>query len=102
MEELHLTFSQKRFIKETIEILSIFYPEIESLIKERLAEIKKLDKNRFQKGEIFFSFIFSLRYPVLSKKLAILKNYKIPWDLEFDEDEFPFKEEIKKIINQLE
>ncbi|MEO0097021.1 MAG: hypothetical protein ABIK78_02870 [candidate division WOR-3 bacterium] len=98
---IHLTFSQKRFIKETIEVLSIFYPEIESLIKEKLAAIKKLDKNRFRKGEIFFSFIFSLRYPILSRKLAILKNYKIPQDLEFDEDNFPFREEIKNIINQL-
>lgn len=101
MEEIHLTFSQKKFIKETIEILSIFYPKVNNLIKEKLTEIKKLKKDKFQKGKIFFSYIFSLRYPILSKKLEILKNYKIPWDLEFDEDNFPFKQEIKKIINQL-
>lgn len=101
MEEIHLTFSQKRFIKETIEILSIFYPEVKNLIKEKLKGIKKLNKDKFQKGEIFFSYIFSLRYPILNKKLEILKNYKIPWDLEFDEDNFPFKQEIKNIINQL-
>lgn len=101
MEEIHLTFSQKRFVKETIEILSIFCPEVDNLVKEKLAEIKELNKDKFQKGEIFFSYIFSLRYPILSKKLEILKNYKIPWDLEFDEDNSPFKEEIKDIINQL-
>ncbi len=101
MEELHLTFSQKRFIKETIEILKIFYPEIENLIESKLTEIKKLDNNRYEKGKIFFTYIFSLRYPILSKKLPILKNYKIPFNLEFDEEEFPFKDEIRDIINQL-
>lgn len=100
-EKIHLTFSQKRFIKETIEILSIFSSNIHILIKEKLAEIKKLNKDKFYKGALFFSYIFSLRYPVLSKKLGILKNYKIPPNLEFDEDGFPFKDEIKKIINQL-
>lgn len=101
MEEFHLTFSQKRFIKETIELLAIFYPEIENLIESKLVEIKKLDKNQYEKGKIFFSYIFSLRYPILSKKLQILRNYKIPWNLEFDEEDFPFKEEIREIINQL-
>ncbi|MCS7249637.1 MAG: hypothetical protein N2323_07155 [candidate division WOR-3 bacterium] len=98
---IYLTFSQRKFIKETIEILSIFCPEVKTLIKEKIKEIKKLDKNKFQKGEIFFSYIFSLRYPVLNKKLAALKNYKVPWNLEFDEDNYSFKDEIKNIINQL-
>lgn len=100
MEDIYLTFSQKRFIEETIETLSIFSPEVKNLIAEKLSEIRKLPKDKFYKGKIFFSFIFSLRYPILSKKLEILKNYKIPWHLEFDEDDLGLNVEIKRIINQ--
>lgn len=101
-EEIYLTFSERKFIKETIEILSIFEPGIDNLIKEKLAEIKKLNKDKFRRGKIFFSFIFSLRYPILSKKLEALRSYKVPWNLEFDEGDFFLEEEAKKIINQLE
>lgn len=73
---LHLTFSEKKFIQESIEILEIFKPDITDEIERFLMEIKKMDKDKFTKGKIFFDYIFSLRYPVLSVKIQELKKLK--------------------------
>uniref|UniRef100_A0A7V3ZUY8 Uncharacterized protein n=1 Tax=candidate division WOR-3 bacterium TaxID=2052148 RepID=A0A7V3ZUY8_UNCW3 len=100
-EDFYLTFSQKLFIKETIIILSLFDNDVENLIKKKILEIKELPKDRIYKGKEFFTYILNLRYPILSKKWGLLKKYQLPKNLEFDEEEYPFKDEIRAIINTI-
>jgi|YelNatPaOPRAMG01_1025707.scaffolds.fasta_scaffold08634_5 hypothetical protein len=100
-EDFHLTFSEKVFVKETILLLSLFSDEVEDLIKKKILAVRNLDKDRVYKGREFFAYILNLRYPVLSRKWKLLKKYRLPQDLEFDEEEYPFKEELRAIINKI-
>ncbi len=108
-QQLHLTLSQKNFIKETYEILSIFYPDIVKIIKQKFHEIKTKQKNKYLAGEEFFEFIQNLRYPISFqkikkiKKIPELKKYINIITLELDEDKFPeeLRNNLKEILNQL-
>ena len=112
-EKIHITSSEKNFIKETFEILSIFSDKLSDLILQKFEEILNLSKNKFDAGKNFFDFIYYIRYPVSYKKILQLKKYKkkygfeFSWNFEFDEEklcnDLPKEtlKEIKKIINTL-
>ncbi|MEN3013575.1 MAG: hypothetical protein ABDH23_03035 [Endomicrobiia bacterium] len=80
-EKLHLTHSQKIFIKETYEILSIFKKEVDKIFKYNFETSILSSKDRIKNGELFFRKTYQLRYPITSKKLNQLKKFKI-FDLE--------------------
>jgi hypothetical protein len=112
-EKIHLTASEKNFVKETFELLSIFSDKISDIILQKFEEILNLSKNKFDAGKNFFDFIYHIRYPISYKKIEQLKKYKkrygfdFSWNLEFDEEKIceglqkETLEEIKKIINTL-
>jgi len=96
---IHLTFSQKEFVKETIKILNIFCPKIEKIILEKFNKIISPPKNKDVNTRLFLDFIYSLRYPISWEKIKKLKkiNKSIPSsNLEFDEKDF-FKKDLRKI-----
>lgn len=95
-DKIHLTFSQKNFIKETYEILSIFKRDIYEVFKEKLKKAVSYSTNKFKNGEMFFKQIYELRYPITSKKLKQLKKFKIH-SLEVSTKELPQKNIINKI-----
>jgi len=102
---LHLTFSQKEFVKETIKILNIFCPKIEELILKKFNKIVSSSNDKNITTKLFLDFIYSLRYPISWKKIKELKKMdkSAPLDLEFDEEVF-FKtdlQKIKSIINEI-
>lgn len=76
-DKIHLTTSQKNFIKETYELLSIFKKDVYKIFKEKLNRAISSSDNKFKSGEIFFKQIYELRYPITSTKLKLLKKFKI-------------------------
>jgi len=105
-DKIHLTFSEKKFVKETTKILKIFFNKTEEVIYKKFKKIIANSNDKIKNKTEFLDFIYSLRYPISWQKIKELKkiNNKIPFNLEFDEQKF-FKhniEEIKKIINKIE
>lgn len=107
--EIHLTHSQKNFIKETYELLSIFSKQLELIVEKKFKESVTLESNKFKAGEKFFEYISQLRYPISFpklqklKKIKNLKNYLSNLTFEFDENLLPKKlqKELKGILNEL-
>ncbi|MCS7231408.1 MAG: hypothetical protein RMJ67_04650 [Elusimicrobiota bacterium] len=104
-DKIHLTHSQKNFIKETYEILSIFRKDINKIIKEKFKSAMLYSNNKFKNGKIFFEEIYKLRYPITYKKLTQLRKFKI-FSLEIDINQtniYSEKEisEIKNILTTL-
>lgn len=100
-DKIHLTQSQKNFIKETYEILSIFDKNVDKLFLQNFNQITETAKNKFHAGNFFYKNIYKLRYPVSWQKLAKLKKFK-KYNFEFDEKSLSENlSEIDIILNQL-
>lgn len=100
-EKIHLTQTQKNFVKETFIILSIFADDIEQLVLQKFNEIIKTTKNKFDAGKVFYNTMCQLRYPVSYEKLIRLKKIK-KQTFEFDESSLQqFYPEIISIVNKI-
>ncbi|MFN3551460.1 MAG: hypothetical protein ACK4WJ_06615, partial [Endomicrobiia bacterium] len=91
-EKIHLTQSEKIFIKETFEILSIFSDKIEKIFWHKYNEVINYKNNKFDAGKKFFLSIQNLRYPVSFNKIQKIKKFlthkKVGFsNLEFNENE---------------
>lgn len=99
---LHLTFSQKKFVEESYKILKIFNKNIEKIFAQKLKQSTSFSQNRTQAGEFLFKEIYKIRYPITSKKLEILKKKGIKIsNLEFDEKKLKINSSVKKILNSI-
>lgn len=100
-DKIHLTVSQKNFIKETYEILSIFKENVYEIFKKKLKETSTFSTDKVRNGEAFFEQVYELRYPITSKKLKQLKKFKI-YSLEIATSEIKSSQkDIQKIKNIL-
>lgn len=99
--KIHLTVSQKRFIEQSYEILSIFLPEIGHVISRRYEEIINSEKNRYIAGKKFFDYINELRYPVTTHKIIQLKNFLKQNKIRKNVNTLEFDELTLNISNQL-
>lgn len=108
-EKIHLTQSEKNFIKETFEILSIFSEETEKIFLQKYNEIINSKKNKFVCGKEFFVFAQKLRYPISFDKIQQIKKFfahkKLSIsNLEFNEEILDTQQnlqKIKKILTKL-
>ncbi len=71
LKEVHLTVTEQNFVKESIEVLSIFDQRIEEKINEI---ISSLPKDKHIRSIIFLEKIFCLRYPVLYHEMKLKNN----------------------------
>ncbi len=107
--EIHLTQSEKNFVKETFDILSIFSDEVEKIFLQKYNEAV-CSKNKFEAEKKFFNSIQQLRYPVSFNKIQKIKKFlthkKVGFsNLEFNETELfgnhKNYSEIKGILTKL-
>ncbi len=98
-DKIHLTFSEKEFVKETIKILKVFFHKIESVVYKKFKKITSISDDKFKNKKEFLDFIHSLRYPISWQKIKAIKkiNNKVPLHLEFDEQKFFNKDALQKI-----
>lgn len=73
----HLTLSEKRFVEESLKILSIRNPDIETELENFITTITKEPKDKISRGQQIINFLFKNRFPVISKKLQLLNKLKI-------------------------
>jgi hypothetical protein len=73
----HLTLSEKRFVEESLKILSIRNPEIETELENFITTIIKEPKDKISRGQQIINFLFKNRFPVISKKLQLLNKLKV-------------------------
>jgi len=104
-DKIHLTFSEKEFVKETIKILKIFFHKADDIVYKKFKKIVSTSDDKIKNKKEFLEFIYTLRYPISWQKLKEIKkiNNKIPFNLEFDEQKF-FEtnlDEVRNIINKI-
>ncbi|MCS7151469.1 MAG: hypothetical protein NZ928_03675 [Endomicrobia bacterium] len=103
--KIHFTFSEKNFIKESFDILSIFLPDIGKFFYEKFVKATKNSKSKFEAKNKFIDEVLMLRYPVSYTKIKKLKKYKIGLTLEFDENKLNLAEKdvkfIKNVVNKI-
>ncbi len=107
--KVHLTHSQKNFIKETYELLSIFNQQLYTIFEQEFKKITSIENNKFKAGEKFFEYVQQMRYPISFlklqklKKIKNLKKYISNLTFEFNEELLPeeLQKELKEILNKL-
>lgn len=100
-KKIHLTFTEKNFVKESLDILSIFEPKIDEIFYQKFIEAINVSKNEFDAGKKFLEYIYFLRYPISYPKIKNLKKYKVGLTTDFDETKLNLSEQETKNIQTL-
>lgn len=104
-KKIHLTFSEKNFVKESYEVLSIFEPNIDKIFYEKFVTAVNNSNDKFTAKKVFLDYIYTLRYPVSYHKIKNLSKYKLGLTTELDETKLTLPEQeiknIKIILNQI-
>jgi len=98
-EKIHLTFSEKEFVKETVKILKTFFHKTEDVIYKKFNQIVSTSNDKIKNKTEFLDFLYSFRYPISWQKIKVIKkiNNKVPLHLEFDEQKFFNKDILQKV-----
>lgn len=71
----HLTLNEKRFVEESLKILSIRNPNIKQELDGFIESFEE-PKDKVSCGQRVVNFLFKKRFPVISKKLKLLNKLK--------------------------
>ena len=72
----HLTLNEKRFVEETLSVLTIRNFNIEKELDDFIETIEE-PKDKVSCGKQVVNFLFKKRYPVITKKLQLLNKLKL-------------------------
>lgn len=71
----HLTKNEELFVKESLEVISIHFPSINSELESFIESISNFE-DKILAGQKVVNFVFQKRYPIIYSKLKFINKIK--------------------------